>query len=51
MEHSDKRLERIRRYEGSIQDLVDFMKDKEAETAKEAAAAVEESNEQAEDNE
>jgi|SaaInl74LU_5_DNA_1037368.scaffolds.fasta_scaffold248627_1 hypothetical protein len=32
MEHKDKRLERIRLYQGSIKDLVDFIKDKENET-------------------
>ena len=32
MEHKDKRLERIRRYQGTIKDLVDFIKDKENET-------------------
>lgn len=32
MEHQDKRLERIRRYQGSIKDLTDFIKDKENET-------------------
>ena len=32
MEHSDKRLERIRRYQGTIKDLTDFIKDKENET-------------------
>ena len=35
MEHSDKRLERIRRYEGSIKDLTDFIEDKAKETAAE----------------
>jgi len=32
MEHKDPRLERIRLYQGSIKDLQDFIKDKEAET-------------------
>ena len=32
MEHKDPRLERIRLYKGSIKDLTDFIKDKEAET-------------------
>ena len=32
MEHSDKRLERIRLYKGTIKDLTDFIKDKENET-------------------
>lgn len=35
MEHTDKRLERIRRYEGSIKDLIDFIDDKAKETAAE----------------
>lgn len=41
MEHKDKRLERIRLYKGSIQDLVDFIKDKEKETKAETAKPVE----------
>lgn len=32
MEHKDKRLERIRLYQGTIKDLTDFIKDKEIET-------------------
>ena len=32
MEHKDPRLEKIRLYKGSIKDLTDFIKDKEAET-------------------
>jgi hypothetical protein len=32
MENEDKRLFKIRHYKGSIKDLNDFIKDKEAET-------------------
>jgi hypothetical protein len=32
MKHQDPRLERIRLYQGSIKDLQDFIKSKEAET-------------------
>jgi len=32
MEQEDKRLLKIRHYQGSIKDLTDFIKDKEAET-------------------
>lgn len=32
MEHTDPRLERIRQYKGTIQDLTEFIKAKELET-------------------